>query len=155
MKRNLLLVIFSCLGPLCWAQSLSRAVIGAAGDAFHFNKGSLDWTLGEVATSTYIQESKILTQGFQQPEIKTKRAGSIIACYPNPSKDFAYVVADDKGDYLVEVFTMLGLKVLSKNISATKTPLQIDLRDLGPALYVLRIVDLKTSEAFSFKIEKI
>src|SRR6478609_8172819 len=64
-KKKALIVLFYSSFGFCSAQSLSHSVIGAAGDTFHSSNGSLDWTLGEIMTEAYIQNGKMLTQGFQ------------------------------------------------------------------------------------------
>ena len=64
-KLYLLLFIFVTAGG--FSQSLSPAVISAAGDYSTGASASLSWTLGELATETLNNGSYILTQGFQQP----------------------------------------------------------------------------------------
>ncbi|MBN1340491.1 MAG: hypothetical protein JXA03_14270 [Bacteroidales bacterium] len=49
------------------AQSIERDVVASSGDYFENGGISLSWTLGELATETYMAGNIILTQGFQQP----------------------------------------------------------------------------------------
>jgi len=152
-----LIILFYSFCSFCSAQSLSHSVIGAAGETFHSSNGSLDWTLGEIMTETYIQNDKMLTQGFHQPEIKTNDLEQSIMVYPNPVLDSLNVRMRKNGSYQIEVYSMLGNKLINQNINLTsnKVSFQIDFREFGPALYVLRIFNIKTGEVSSFKIEKI
>ena len=53
----------------CFSQSIERDVVASSGDYFEGAGISLSWTLGEIATETYISGNTILTQGLQQPDI--------------------------------------------------------------------------------------
>ena len=49
------------------AQVQSHEVIGAAGEVSSGSTMTLDWTLGEIATSTINYQNGMLTEGFHQP----------------------------------------------------------------------------------------
>ncbi len=51
------------------AQSLSPEVIASSGEYYESVNNRISFTLGEIATETYITGDNILTQGFQQPGI--------------------------------------------------------------------------------------
>jgi hypothetical protein len=157
MKKKTLFLLCFCFYGVCYSQSGSLSVVGTAGESFRSPEGSLDWTLGEIMTETYIQKDRILTQGFHQPEIKTVDLEQSIIVYPNPVSDSLNVRLIKNGSYQVEVYTMLGNKLIDQNINLTLNNLsfQIDFREFGPALYVLRIFNIKTGQVSSFKIEKI
>ena len=157
MKKNLLIILCSCVCHFSFAQSLSHSVIGSTGEAFHSSNGSIDWTLGEIATETYSLAGKIFTQGFQQPEVKASGARFSIEVYPNPVSDSVKIKISKKGSYRVEVYDLLGKKVMDQNINliVNEVPIQIDFRDFVPALYILRIFNSSTGNVFSIKIEKI
>jgi len=156
-RKKALIVLFYSFFGFCSAQSLSHSVIGAAGDTFHSSNGSLDWTLGEIMTETYIQNGKMFTQGFQQTEIKTDDLEKSTVVYPNPVRDSLTVRMGKNGSYQIEVYNILGNKLIDQNVNLTssKVSFQIDFRECSPALYILRIFNTKTGQVFSFKIEKL
>ena len=51
------------------AQSFARDVIGSAGTFATSTQGSMEWTIGEVTTETYVNAGYSFTQGFHQPNI--------------------------------------------------------------------------------------
>lgn len=69
MKTPILLFAFLAGTMFCAAQSIERDVVASSGDYFEGADISLSWTLGEVATDTYMNGNTIVTQGFQQPDI--------------------------------------------------------------------------------------
>src|SRR5260221_5073028 len=157
MKKQLFTFLFYCIYHCSCSQSLSHSVIGASGDVFHSLNGSLDWTIGEMMTETYIQESKMFTQGFHQPEIEPTDPGLEIHVHPNPVPNFLNVMGKKNSNYKVEVFNTYGQKLIERNINLNlnESHFQIDFRDFIPSLYVLRIFNIDTGQVSSFKIEKI
>lgn len=69
MKTQILTIVFLAGAIICFSQSIERNVVGSSGDYFEGDDISLSWTLGEIATETFISGDNILTQGFQQPSI--------------------------------------------------------------------------------------
>lgn len=69
MKTQILTIVILAGALLCSAQSIERDVVASSGDYFEGADISLSWTLGEIASETYISGNNILTQGFQQPGI--------------------------------------------------------------------------------------
>jgi hypothetical protein len=51
------------------AQSFERKVIGSARAYATSTSGSMEWTIGEVVTETYLHSGISLTQGFHQPQL--------------------------------------------------------------------------------------
>lgn len=66
--------VILCMGIsfACGAQTLSPSVIPAMGGYYTTPSGSLSWTVGETMVQTLTDGSRILTQGFQQPEIQVR-----------------------------------------------------------------------------------
>jgi len=67
MKKTILFLFGSLLINIAFCQSLTPEVIVTSGDYFSETNASISWTLGEIATETFISGNTILTQGFQQP----------------------------------------------------------------------------------------
>lgn len=70
MKTTILTILIVTLSTgLLISQSIERSVVASSGDYFEGADISISWTLGEIATETYITSDNMLTQGFQQPDI--------------------------------------------------------------------------------------
>lgn len=157
MKKYFFLLVGLAIYGFCFSQSLSREVVGSAGDVFVTAGGALEWTLGEFMTETFVQNSSVLTQGFHQPETEAKIDLTGYAVFPNPVSDYLTVRVVKKGSYNVELFNILGQKSISKtvNLNLDNATFQIDMKILDSALYLLRIVNTDKNESIFFKIEKI
>jgi hypothetical protein len=70
MKFYLTLSIFFCLSMRLISQTLSPTVIASCGGYTSNGGVSLSWTAGESFTTTLTSANNLLTQGFQQPEVK-------------------------------------------------------------------------------------
>lgn len=70
---KIILSIFSILLAFTYqkvnAQSFARFVVGSAGTFATSTQGSMEWTIGEVTTETYVNARYSFTQGFHQPNI--------------------------------------------------------------------------------------
>ena len=144
MKKIILLCFCFTIGSMVNAQSLERMVIGSAGLAVQNTNAGLSYTVGETAT----QSANLLTQGFQQPKIKTN-TGTIeldnlktkAMVFPNPTVDILNIKSNlplegiQTLDY--QVFDMYGKVVLSGNIAANGGVLDVSF--LASASYVLTL----------------
>ena len=95
MKENLYL-FFSLLFfvPSAFGQSLAPSVIALAGGYEKTPSGmSVSWTLGEPITDPLRSGNLLLTQGFQQPDLKVSTGfedptfGYELASFPNPASN--------------------------------------------------------------------
>lgn len=84
MKTQILTIVFLAGAMMCSAQSVERDVVASSGDYYEGTNISLSWTLGEIATETYITGDNILTQGFQQPHITLRIYVDITAFLEGP-----------------------------------------------------------------------
>lgn len=138
-------------------QSLSP-VIATSGDFFSSPNGSLSWTLGEISTETFQKSAGILTQGFQQPQEATVTGLELnhdLSFYPNPVRTFLFVKTTEAGEYLLELFNLQGQRVINQQSYAdASVQLQIDMKEIRNALYLLRITNTSTGKSSIHKIEK-
>jgi gliding motility-associated-like protein len=76
-KINLLLVLFTCFS----LKFISQELISFSGKHSILSSGhSLSWSVGELVIATGITNSKVLTQGFNQPNISNQES---ILFFPN------------------------------------------------------------------------
>ncbi|MEY3441864.1 MAG: hypothetical protein RLZZ519_145, partial [Bacteroidota bacterium] len=88
----------------------------------------MEFTIGEVATSTLTAGSDALTQGFNQPEIEIVAVEEFIdvytiQLYPNPTEQFITVETNSEEELQVEVFDALGKKVIDPHMFNQKVAL--------------------------------
>ena len=108
------LVAILALPAGVFAQSLAPQVVASGGGSGTVAGVSLDFTVGELVTTTATSGSTTLTQGFQQPPVietvgrndAAPAAGQLVL-YPNPSagNTFLRVEAQQRACY-TSSFTM-------------------------------------------------
>lgn len=159
-KLGILSFCFSII-TITNAQTLLPSVVSAAGGDFTTSSGSLEWTLGEVMTETYEQSEGSFAQGFQQAVLVyvtmvEEHDEKSFFVYPNPVKNTLYVKTTQRGDYLIELFDVQGQKVISDELSNTQSSSihSIDMKNLGPSIYLIHIVNITTRKSTRCKIEK-
>lgn len=147
-----LLVIF-CFTPLVvLSQSVTRNLVSVAGNSETNGNINLSYSIGEVIIPTVIQESNVLTQGFQQPELIVPRKVSElfreleIQCYPNPVIENLKIQLNKFNDHQrieIRIFDTGGnmVKYIIQDITGEKyTELKINLRELPNSLYFVHIL---------------
>lgn len=138
-------IIFSSF--ILMAQpKLERQVFGIAGTSAHSSSVHLEWTLGEVAVSTFITGSGMLSEGFQQtfdqaePNISLQNNKYEIRIIPNPASSFFTIsfLSDINDKLHWELIDITG-KTLQRNIFDTSLYQEIDINLYADGLYVLKI----------------
>jgi hypothetical protein len=149
MKSLILSMFGLMLAAFVSAQSIGPDVI-ASGGGYSEQPGvvSLSWTLGEPVIETFsnIPNDIILTQGFQQSHYnivaieEQVEPGFSLNAYPNPTSDQVTIEwkAPENSTVLIELYDMLGRKLVEKSLPAAASNVQIDMKKLAPATYVLK-----------------
>ena len=126
------------------AQQIPQKVVNSSGTVFQINNVSITFSVGEPITSTLINTSTILTQGFIQP-IKTDLPTSLLyladldaafTTFPNPVTEGVTIEFTDKSitPLKYEVYNNDGRLVLSTSDSNS----YINLSILSDGIYWLR-----------------
>ena len=76
----------------------SQNVISSQGDSYNDSSASIDFTIGEVVTSTVTNSERSLTQGFHQTNwsfvsIENHVPSYQAVIYPNPTDEFLNIKA--------------------------------------------------------------
>lgn len=146
-------LLLSCLaftGKVC-AQTIERTVLASDGGNFQGTAQSISWTIGEPCTETLFGGGRMLTQGFQQPQLKisssfietySEQEGQLFV-YPNPVEQFLNLSFEDlpTGNYVSELYDLRGALIQSFRLQVaenTQTFL-LDLGQLQNAEYILRV----------------
>jgi hypothetical protein len=94
MKKLFILSLPLLASVLVFSQSISRQLVGAAGESYKNASYQLDWSIGELQTETYKATGQTLTQGFHQGNYlvtaieQAKDLKFEITAFPNPTTDF-------------------------------------------------------------------
>jgi hypothetical protein len=166
MKEKLLILfLFSLLSITLGAQSLDRSVIASDGASSSLGDVTLDWTLGELATTTVVTESGLLTQGFHQPLLSVTRLLTYesleeyyaIRIMPNPVSSFLTidVKADLKEPLAIELLDLNGKVLDQGKIEFPFQPFQFDMTQYPSGLYVVRVKTQENKPISFFKVNKL
>jgi len=142
MKKLLLLLGGMAGLSLSYAQSLSPQVIASSGTTFSSASAKLEFTIGEVVTTTLTAGGNTLTQGFHQPELQfasleSYNSGYTFTLYPNPTEQFVTVESTKEDNMQVHVYDASGKSILVSSIFQQK--ITVDLQTLAAGSYILRI----------------
>jgi hypothetical protein len=147
MKKFGLLCLGLCLIAFSHAQSQDTQLIGTAGTTSQVGDVTLDWSVGEVVTTTYENNNVVLTQGYQQGELSVVSIADpdqmqlAIKAYPNPVVQALTIEMNETGkDY--KLYNFAGQIVATGTIEQTKTVLEFG--SYEPGTYFLQIDDTKT-----------
>ena len=160
MNKPIFFYLLLLMFPLSvLAQEVPPEVIASSGDTYKTASNQMSWTLGEVVVETFSAGPSILTQGFQQPEIKVESGYSDpviqlqLNVYPVPATSYINVEFQDFRENLsVELYNMQGIRVHSQPANAQI--LQVDLNALPAAEYILKIVSADNKMIKSYTIVK-
>lgn len=133
-----------------YSQSIERDVYNSAGKVSQAGGITLLSNIGEPLTRNYFQtgQSRILTEGFIQPDIKdltasiTEEAKGVgITVWPNPTTEGLTLTFAAPGNetYTASVFDMAGKRVRTETLCTGCNAHYLSLADLANAMYVLRI----------------
>lgn len=142
-------------------QSLQAFVVGSAGEHYSNGFGALTWSLGEPVTETYSKSKHFLTQGFQQPTVIIVTSAwevepdEPVLVYPNPFVD-RIILERTHGVFHAEVLDLQGRIMKSTEINFQhQSSYTLELDQLSPTMYILRLWDVKTSIFYHVKIQKL
>lgn len=118
----------------------SQNVISSQGDSYIDSSASIDFTIGEVVTSTVTNSERSLTQGFHQTNWSFVSIENHVPSYeaivfPNPTEDFLNIKAVSFKNINYSLFDEMGKLVLSGTLYSKKTSL--DVSKLHTGLYSL------------------
>ena len=124
----------------------TKTVISAAGSSFENEEVSLSWTLG----NTLIYTNSEVKQAFT---LEIFDLAENIAAFPNPVYDHVIIQTDTPNDNMQAViYDIYGMKLLQKRMHLEWVV--IDLADLPPSLYFIRILNADDQPVKTFKIVK-
>jgi len=165
MKNLFITFILFALGFTSNAQLNTQSLVSTAGDYFETETITMSWSLGEIATETFIGDNITLTQGFQQSKLtiigidESKIDQEIdIAIYPNPSNGIVNLVIDNTlmnsnslpNRYII--YDIQGKLLSNEPILENRTV--VDLQLFMGSIFYLKVLNTKTLWFQTFVIQK-
>jgi len=143
--------------------SYSQEVVSSDGNFIVGSGGSLSWTLGEMISETFENQSLYLTQGFQQPDLGSLGSSSLllnndISIYPNPFTTFINLSGKSiNSTFILKMYDSQLRLVLETEFffHSANNPVVIPLSNLPNGLYILSIKNENRNELFHKRIIKI
>lgn len=158
MKKHLLLLLGASgsIG-IASAQSLSPQVVASSGNSFSNAGIEIEFTIGEVVTSTLTAGGNTLTQGFHQPQIQfasleNYAADYVFELFPNPTEQFITVTSPNDEELKVHVYDGNGKAILVSPVF--KQQIILDLQSLATGNYVLMVSTESGEPLHSYSIIK-
>ena len=138
-------------------QTLSPEVFASAGTSMIGANGGLEFTIGEVVTTTLPSGGGSLTQGFQQPNIILVGVEEFIDVYtinlyPNPVQQFVTIETNSDEELQAKIYNAHGQLVIDHKVFTQKAVLNLDGIADGP--YFLHITRLSGEAVKNFSIIK-
>ncbi len=164
MKKNLLytacIVLLS--GTVSAQLGIQNQVMSTAGNKFSTASYEIDFTLGEVFTTTLVSETgTIYTQGFQQPQRKKISILEPVALvnepgmngfnvYPNPFRGDLTIEIPENSSISIKLYDNTGRLILNDQLSQLMNTIDLSMLPVGNYQLVLQ-----TDEAFLGRISLI
>lgn len=145
-------------------QSLERSVIASGGAMDKAGNYSLEWTLGEPVSSTSYTDSKIYTQGFNQPYLKVKFKTIVLPSLitykltvaPNPVQSVlnVYWWTDQEPAINLRLSDAYGRILTTKSFNVKSGNTQFDMRNMAGGMYFLQVHNSKGILINTYQIVK-
>ncbi len=157
MRKLLLISAGICMWAVASGQTLSPQVFANAGTTMTGPNGALDFTIGEVVTSSLTSGSDALTQGFQQPNIVIVGVENFIDVYtinlyPNPVQQFVTIETNSVEELQAKIYNAHGQLVIDGKVFTQKAVLNLEAIADGP--YFLHVTRLNGEPVKNFSLIK-
>ncbi|OFX22054.1 MAG: hypothetical protein A2041_02165 [Bacteroidetes bacterium GWA2_31_9b] len=162
MKKFLLLSVLCFFAILANGQSISSSVVASAGGYSEAGGLSLSWTLGELAVETFTTSNLVLTQGFQQGYYEITGIDELsnkdfkVNIYPNPAVEYINIQIENPEikKVKIELFSMEGKLISNEEFENTGTFFELNLSNHSSSQLILKLTDLNSGKANTYKIIK-
>ena len=171
MKNHITLIVLLAGTSLLSAQQLHPTVLATDGGYGQTGTVSFEWTLGELATSSYKGASRQFTEGFHQPILQVvlgydqpmipkqedESSQQQISLFPNPTSDDITLQLPPSGTegYALQILDASGHPILTRTGNEPDTTIHLDVSDLAPGLYFVTVTVPFANLRSIFKVTKI
>jgi len=157
MKKSVMLLM---LASVCIGINAQEAIPSSGGNASG-NGGSMSFTAGQAVYTAYIGATGFITQGIQQVfSINVVNSLNdaeditlLVIAYPNPVTDYLTLQTDnmETSGLAYQLFDLSGR--LLQHAREEKSKTIVDMGDLSPATYLLKVI-LNNTTVKTFRIIK-
>ena len=141
------------MGPNVCGQRITPVVINFSGDSYVGSFSVVSMSLGEVAVTTLVGGSGVVTQGFLQPEVDVPCRDFQLDYYPNPVTD-NLTLRDTECNQLIryiEVIDMQG-RLVERLVLQNR---QADLAVIMNGVYLVKAFGYSENLVGTFRIAKV
>lgn len=163
MKKTIItLSVLLIIITISNAQYAERNILSVSGGLFSSQSLSIEFAIGDIATETLSTGELILTQGFIQPDfaipsnINYNISDLEFRVYPNPASQFINIAFNNikpSNKYTIQISDLNGRLV--KQIKTDKLIHKIDISELQPGTYIIRVKNNNLFILKSLKLQKI
>jgi hypothetical protein len=144
------------LSPLS-AQSLSPELVATSGKSYSSANSTMEYSLGEVVTSSLTDGSNQLTQGFHQPEIhffsiEKETSEFTFSLYPNPTDQYVTVASTTEAELQVHIYAASGQAIEMSQVFTQQ--ITLDLQTMVSGSYIMVITDASGNRLKNYTIIK-
>ena len=127
------IVVVSLLSTL---SVTAQEVVSSQGESYSNASGSIDFTIGEVVTSTESNGTAEITQGFHQTNwnflsLEDHAPSYEVSISPNPVEDVLNIKTSEFDNVTYTLYDAQGKMVMQNKLSAEQTPIQVGHLVLG------------------------
>ena len=139
---------------------MAQETIPATGGNASGSGGTVSYSVGQVVYTTNSGTTGSVAQGVQQPfeisvvtGIEQTAINLVISAYPNPTTDFLQLKVESEKlkDLYFQLYNMQGKLLENKKVTGNET--SIDMSNLVPATYFVKVTE-GNKEVKTFKIIK-
>jgi type 1 fimbria pilin len=157
MKRTFLVFISLCGATYVSSQSLTPQVIASSGNSFSSGSAQIEFTIGEVATTSLTAGGNTMTQGFHQPEISYSSLQDFndayqFTLYPNPTEQFITVQSSIDDTKQIRLYDAVGKEIMITPVFNDR--ITVDLQTLAAGSYVFYITTEHGKPLHSYTVIK-
>lgn len=152
---KLIVVVFFL--SICVLQISARKIYSTAGNNISTQHFTGVWAVGDVAIETDSTTNFVLTHGFCQSftsklDIKPEETDNI-TFFPVPTRTELNIVSSDQTVDVFEIYIYneFGVVVALKEVKGAYGTASLDVSELPPSIYILKVYDKETSKLIGTK----
>lgn len=157
MRKLIFILIALAMANIAASQTANPKLNTSSGDSFTNDTYQLDWSVGEIVTSTHSAGDLVLTQGFHQGNYISTLVDDLfpdmqIAVFPNPTSDILNLAGFENRTGLTYTVTDMNGNLLQNQTISSDTE-EIDFSSFSNGIYFISVS--RNNQSFkTFKIIK-
>lgn len=154
MKHLIIIMLVSSIG---YSQSISKQVIGSAGQAQSNSNHKVSWTIGEPVVGLMTAGGHQLGSGFypgmnvKALKIEDSALDLQVKIYPNPTSQLLYVLHPELNSFAIQITDLNGKQIYSGTIHKDQP---FDVSNYTQGMYLVTIENKEANKKNTYKIIK-